>query len=145
MSPLQRYRRVFVTGATGFIGSNLVDRLLAEGQNVVSYDNLAIGLAEFVAPAGEHPREKVNVFNLGTDEYCEVNGSIRWITSRLGVSPQFEYAGGDRGWVGDNPFIFLDTGKIRSLGGTPKLTIRAGIERAPSWLMDNRWVLERRG
>ncbi len=32
-------------------------------------------------------KEKVNIFNLGTDEYCEVNDSIRWITGRRGVSP----------------------------------------------------------
>ena len=25
-------------------------------------------------------KDKVNIFNLGTDEYCEVNDSIRWIT-----------------------------------------------------------------
>ena len=92
----------------------------------------------------EHAGEKVNIFNLGTDEYCDINDSIRWITGRLGVSPRIEYSGGDRGWVGDNPFIFLDTGKIRSLGWTPKMTIRAGIERTLNWLMENRWVLERR-
>ena len=34
--------------------------------------------------------------------------------------------GGDRGWIGDNPFIFLDTAKIRALGWQPKLTIREG-------------------
>ncbi len=94
--------------------------------------------------AVSHAQGEINVFNLGTDEYCEVNDSIRWITGRLGVSPRLEYSGGDRGWVGDNPFIFLDTGKIRALGWTPKLTIRAGIERTLGWLMENRWVLERR-
>ena len=38
-----------------------------------------------------------------------------------------EYTGGDRGWIGDNPFIFLDTSRIRALGWAPKLTIREGI------------------
>ena len=64
---------------------------------------------------------KVNIFNLGTDEFCEVNDSIGWITERLGVSPALEYTGGDRGWIGDNPFIFLDTARIRALGWEPKL------------------------
>ena len=88
--------------------------------------------------------DKVNVFNLGTDEYVEVNDSIAVITSRLGVVPELVYSGGERGWVGDNPFIFLDTRKIRALGWTPKLTIRQGVERTIDWLAANRWVFDRR-
>ena len=62
--------------------------------------------------------DKVNIFNLGTEEFCEVKDSIGWISQRLGVSPRLTYSGGDRGWIGDNPFIFLDTKRIRSLGWT---------------------------
>jgi UDP-glucose 4-epimerase len=87
-------------------------------------------------------QHKINIFNLGTDEYCEVKDSIGWITARLGLTPNLEYSGGDRGWVGDNPFIFLDTRKIRALGWQPKLSIRGGIERTLDWLAENRWVLE---
>ena len=59
---------------------------------------------------------RVNIFNLGTDEYCTVKDSIGWICARLGVRPEIRFGGGDRGWVGDNPFIFLDTRRIRALG-----------------------------
>src|SRR6202022_1575491 len=52
--------------------------------------------------------EEVNIFNLGHDNYCAVNDSIAWICAALGLSPRIEYGGGDRGWVGDNPFILLD-------------------------------------
>ena len=48
--------RVFVTGASGFIGSNVVDRLLQLGLAVVGFDNLSTGLAEFLAEARENPR-----------------------------------------------------------------------------------------
>ncbi len=48
--------RVFVTGAAGFIGSTLVDRLLARGLEVVGYDNLSTGRREFLADAGAQPR-----------------------------------------------------------------------------------------
>jgi UDP-glucose 4-epimerase len=91
-----------------------------------------------------HAQAKVNVFNLGTNEYCEVNDSIGWITSHLGVAPALDYTGGTRGWVGDNPFIFLDTARIAALGWQPKLTIREGIERTIAWLTKNPWVLTRR-
>ncbi len=88
--------------------------------------------------------EKVNIYNLGTDEYCEVNDSVRWICGKLGVSPEFSYAGGDRGWVGDNPFIYLDTKKVRSLGWTPKATIEEGVLKTVEYLIDNQWVFEAR-
>ena len=35
--------KVFVTGAAGFIASNLVDRLLADGHEVIGYDNFSTG------------------------------------------------------------------------------------------------------
>lgn len=88
--------------------------------------------------------EKVNVFNLGTDEYVEVNDSICWICAALGVEPQLSFTGGDRGWIGDNPFIFLDTGKIRALGWTPRLNIRDAIVTTVRFLASNGWVLEAR-
>lgn len=84
----------------------------------------------------EKADDKVNIFNLGTDEYCQVNDSIGWICDHLGVSPQRVYTGGDRGWIGDNPFIFLDCGRIRALGWTPKLTIREAVIRTVMYLQN---------
>ncbi|MBI1841353.1 MAG: SDR family NAD(P)-dependent oxidoreductase [Verrucomicrobia bacterium] len=40
-----------VTGAAGFIGSHLVDRLLASGQRVVGVDNLSLGRRSHLAQA----------------------------------------------------------------------------------------------
>jgi UDP-glucose 4-epimerase len=97
-----------------------------------------------ILTAMEKAGEKVNIFNLGTDEYCEVKDSIGWITERLDVSPELRYAGGERGWVGDSPFIFLDCSRIRSLGWQPQLTIRQGIVRTVDFLENNEWVFERR-
>ena len=54
-------------------------------------------------------------------------GFRSWISGRLGITPRFTYAGGERGWIGDVPFIFLDTRRIRALGWPPKL-----ISRKPS-------------
>ena len=103
-------------------------RVLGNGRQRKSY--LHVRTASTPSSSRSSARQtKVNVFNLGTDEYCEVNDSIRWITGHLGVTPTLEYTGGDRGWIGDNPFIFLDDGRIRALGWTPRLSIREAVLR----------------
>lgn len=94
--------------------------------------------------AMDHAKDKINIFNLGTDEYCEVNNSIGWICDYLKFSPEKKYTGGERGWIGDNPFIFLDTSRIRNLGWKPKLTIEQGVKKTIQYLHQNPWVLEKR-
>ncbi|NBO64017.1 MAG: NAD-dependent epimerase/dehydratase family protein [Acidobacteria bacterium] len=87
---------------------------------------------------------QVGIYNLGTREYCEVLDSVGWICEVLGVEPEIETTGGERGWTGDNPFILLDTARINSLGWEPKLTIAQGVRTTTKWLLENRWVFEKR-
>lgn len=86
---------------------------------------------------------RVNVLNLGTDEYCEVNDSIGWMCGELGVHPQLRYGGGDRGWVGDNPFIFLDCSAFRALGWRPKLSIEQAVVRTVRYLQKHPEIVEK--
>jgi len=79
----------------------------------------------------------VRVYNLGTDEYCTVKDSVGWICQEMGVHPEIRYSGGDRGWIGDNPFIYLDTRKIRSAGWSPVFTIENSVRATARWLERN--------
>ena len=47
--------RAFVTGGAGFIGSSLVDRLLADGHPVTAYDNFSTGQGAFLSLARTNP------------------------------------------------------------------------------------------
>ena len=120
--------------------------VLGDGTQRKSYLDVAdcIGAMLHVADmrSAETSRNGVAIFNLGTDEYCSVMDSIGWISERLGLRPQVVLSGGNKGWVGDNPFIYLDTTKIRQTGWSPKYTIRQGIERTVEWLAGNLWVFE---
>lgn len=87
---------------------------------------------------------RVEVYHLGNPEYIEVKDSARWICDRMGLDPKFEFTGGRRGWVGDNPFVFLDVAKIRRTGWEPQFTIRQSIVATVDWLMANPWLLDRR-
>jgi UDP-glucose 4-epimerase len=92
----------------------------------------------------EKANDKVNVLNLGVDGYCQVNDSIGWICEALKVKPAMQYSGGDRGWIGDNPFIFLETKRIQALGWKPKHTIREGVLKTVDFLQKNEWVFDAR-
>ena len=123
-------------------------RVLGDGRQRKSYlyvqDCIDALLHVTRAHTARDAKHHTQVYNLGTPEYVRVNDSIGYICSALGLKPQFEYTGGDRGWIGDNPFIFLDTEKIRATGWKPQLTIEQGIVKTLRWLEGNRWVYDAR-
>lgn len=47
--------KIFITGVAGFIGSNLADRLLADGHEVVGWDNFSTGQRRFLEGTLRHP------------------------------------------------------------------------------------------
>jgi UDP-glucose 4-epimerase len=123
-------------------------RVLGDGTQRKSYlyvqDCLSAMLQVMDARLAQKAKHRVEVFNLGTDEYVRVNDSIGFICAHLGLKPRLEYTGGERGWVGDNPFIFLDTKKIQATGWKTQLNIEQSIIRTLQWLQQNQWVLKRR-
>jgi len=118
-------------------------RILGNGKQRKSYLYVQDCVSAILC-AIENAQEKVNILNLGTDEYCQVNDSVGWICEALGINPERSYTGGDRGWIGDNPFILLDCKKMRSYGWAPTLTIREGILKTLEYLKTSPWLLEAR-
>ena len=123
-------------------------KVLGDGSQRKSYlyvqDCVSAMLHVINLGTAKQAKHGVEIYNLGTDEYVQVNNSIGYLCDALGLKPKLEYTGGSRGWVGDNPFIFLDTKKIRSTGWKTSLTIEQGIGRTLQWLQQNQWVYESR-
>jgi len=123
-------------------------RVLGDGTQRKSYlyiqDCLAAMLHVTALGLAAKARHRVEVYNLGAPEFCQVKDSIGWLGEALGLQPRLEFSGGERGWIGDNPFIFLDTAKIQATGWKAQLTIREGILRTLRWLEANPWVFEQR-
>jgi UDP-glucose 4-epimerase len=120
-------------------------RVLGDGRQEKSYlyvgDCIAAIQAVMAVP---HEAGAVLTFNLGTDETIVVDDSIAVIVDHLGLAPTLEYTGGIRGWPGDSPLIFLECGRIRSLGWEPTVSIRDAIRRTLDWLERNPFVLDQR-
>jgi len=69
----QRAKRVLVTGAAGFLGSHLCDRLIAEGSDVLAVDNFFSGPKENLAHLAGHPRFELMRHDVTFPLYVEVD------------------------------------------------------------------------
>jgi UDP-glucose 4-epimerase len=83
---------------------------------------------------------RFEVYHLGVKDYCTVKQSAQWICDELGLKPLFKFSGGERGWVGDNQFVFLDTKKALSTGWKPMYGIEESVRETVRWLTSNLWI-----
>ena len=118
-------------------------RILGDGRQRKSYMHVSDCVAAVVGQI--EATSPFEVFNLGVDGYCTVSDSAGWIAERLGLDPKLEYTGGDRGWIGDNPFIYLATGKARAAGWNPRFGIREAVESTVDYLLAEPWLLDATG
>src|SRR5262245_35524536 len=72
--------RYLVTGAAGFIGSTVVDRLLADGNDVIGVDNFSTGQARFVEAARQNPR-----FTLHRRDLLEADALSEMLSPEIAV------------------------------------------------------------
>ncbi|HEY3758956.1 MAG TPA: NAD-dependent epimerase/dehydratase family protein [Solirubrobacteraceae bacterium] len=116
-------------------------RVLGDGRQEKSYLYVEDCVDGLLAAVEHHYDEPgAHIYNLGTDETIVLDDSIRILLGHLSLSPQIEYAGGPRGWVGDSPLIRLQTARIRSLGWRPRMTIELAIARTLEWFDANEYA-----
>jgi UDP-glucose 4-epimerase len=117
--------------------------VLGDGNQKKSYLNIK-DCIEGMYIAMKYYKNKINIINLGTNEYSTVKDSIKIICKIMNLKPKIKYKGGKRGWVGDNPFIYLDTKKISATGWKPKYTIHNSIEITSNYLLKNEWLFKKK-
>src|SRR3989338_2817481 len=90
----------------------------------------------------EHADKKVNIYNIGTDYFLNVNKIADIVTGELGLkNVKYHYTGGIRGWQGDSPIIFLSVEKINKLGWKAKTSIEEAVRRAARYLLENNHLM----
>jgi UDP-glucose 4-epimerase len=117
--------------------------VLGDGRQRKSYVYVQDCVAA-IALGVERAREPLTILNVGTPGTCTVDDSLGWICELLDVTPRRTYAGGDRGWAGDNPHVSLDTRRLEALGWRPTVDAREGVRRTVRYLQANEWLLQRR-
>jgi len=77
MTPPSRTSPLLVTGAAGFIGSHLVDRLQQDGHEVVAVDDLSTGHLSNLAEASRHPSFRFVELDITSAEFRALVNRVR--------------------------------------------------------------------
>ena len=79
----------------------------------------------------ENADDDLNIYNLGTKTTTSVTQIADIVSDDLGVTPEYTYTGGDRGWTGDVPKMRLSIEKMADLGWEPTMSsdeaVRHGV------------------
>jgi len=77
-----------------------------------------------------------NVYNLGTRTTTSVTTIADIVADEMGLEPDYEFTGGDRGWVGDVPRMRLSVEKLAALGWEPDQSSDDDVRQATRELLD---------
>ena len=118
--------------------------VLGDGKQRKSYLDVIDGV-DGIFYAVEHAKELKNVFNLGHDGFMNVLDLADIVVEELGLRKvRYLATGGERGWLGDSPFVHLDTTKLKALGWRPQVSIERGVRNTVRYLQVHPQLLEDR-
>jgi len=118
--------------------------ILGDGSQKKSYLYVKDGVSG-IFHALEKSKEGKNIFNLGHDEWMNVTILADIVCEEMALKDvSYRYTGGKRGWIGDSPFVHLDTSRLKSLGWKPATSIEEGIRRTVRYLLQHRELLTAR-
>ncbi len=88
--------------------------------------------------SGLKAEEKVNIFNIGSEDQIKVKRIAEIVSEEMGLNPRFRFTGGERGWKGDVPVMLLSVEKLKSLGWRPRFGSEEAVRRAVRDLLDEK-------
>ncbi len=94
--------------------------------------------AEAIRYVVEHAPDSrpMHTFNLGTRTTTSVDRIADIVSKEMGLDPEYDYTGGDRGWTGDVPKMRLSIEKLSALGWQPAMSSDDSVRKVTSQLVN---------
>ncbi len=90
--------------------------------------------------SGLKAREKLNVFNIGSSDTIKVKRIAEIVCEAMNLKPSLRYTGGERGWKGDVPYMFLDCTRLKRFGWKPKYSSEEAVKLTVEELLDSKFT-----
>ncbi|WP_435100180.1 NAD-dependent epimerase/dehydratase family protein [Halorubrum sp. N11] len=109
--------------------------ILGDGRQEKSYMHVSecVAAMQYVV---EHADNDLNIYNLGTKTTTSVTQIADIVSDELGVTSEYTYTGGDRGWTGDVPKMRLSIEKLADLGWDPTMSSDEAVRQGARDLID---------
>ncbi len=99
--------------------------ILGDGNQTKSYIYISDCINAMFS--GMKSKQKLSVFNIGSSDAIKVRRIAQIVCEEMNLKPSFKYTGGNRGWKGDVPYMFLDCTKLKRLGWTPRYSSEEAV------------------
>ncbi len=116
-------------------------KILGNGKQLKSYLHI-YDLMKGLWTVIESEPKKFQVFNIGHDDALTVDRSISYIVDELKIKPQYNYTGGERGWIGDSPRIQLECSRLKNLGWKTEHSLETGVRDTVKYLQSNTFLFD---
>jgi len=109
--------------------------ILGDGRQEKSYMHVE-GCVDAMCHVVETADRDLNVYNLGTRTTTSVTTIADVVAEEMGLDPDYEFTGGDRGWTGDVPRMRLSVEKLSALGWEPDRSSDEAVRQATRELLE---------
>jgi len=111
--------------------------ILGDGKQVKSYLDVRDGVNGVINLSELHNQNSF-IFNLGHFETMNVKDLADIVCDEMNLNEvEYEYTGGQRGWIGDSPLVHLDTQNANKYGWEATISIEDSIRETVRYLLSN--------